>query len=133
ASSGATIAAAARTARLGHAHARATSIDGTRFGLAPAGPNGVTSLERLRSGVFHGVPGNRPGSAEEVSLLAGRFKPYRTQAGSVWIVRAESAGRVYRAERDRDAGRPAGPSADVSTRQRVLVAVPDLHSHRSLL
>jgi len=46
-------------------------------------PNGAATAAAARNG---------PGTTEKVSLLAGRFKPYRTQAGSVWIVRAESGG-----------------------------------------
>ena len=93
---GATIAAATRTARLDHARAQAASrpasIDSLRFGITPPEPSGDTSLERLRPGAFPGVGGSEAESAEEVSLLAGPFQPYRTRAGSVWIVHAESGG-----------------------------------------
>lgn len=57
-----------------------------------AAPSGATIAAPARNG---------PGSAEEVSLLAGRFKPHRTQAGSVWIVRADFGGNPKHARAQR--------------------------------
>ena len=105
--SGATISAAARSARLDAARARSASIDGKRFDITPADFSGVTSLERLRSGVFLGVLDNEAGAAEDVSLPAGRFNLYLTQVGGTWTAYAESGGKVYPAKRAIE--KPNGP------------------------
>ena len=73
---GTTIAAAARGARLDPARARSASIDGKKFDITPADLSGVTSLDRLKSGVFLGVLDNEAGVAEDVSLPTGRFHRY---------------------------------------------------------
>src|SRR5262245_8032932 len=70
---GATIAAAAKNARLDRGKARSASIDGKKFDITPADMSGVTSLENLRSGVFLGVLDNEAGTAEDVSLPTGQF------------------------------------------------------------
>ena len=105
--SGATIAAAARGAPLDHARGRSASIDGKRFDITPADLSGVTSLERLRSGVFLGVLDNEAGTAEDVSLPAGHFNLYLMQVGGSWTAYAESGGKVYPAKRALE--KPDGP------------------------
>jgi hypothetical protein len=114
--SGATIAAAARGARLDPGHARSASIDGKRFDITPADLSGVTSLERLRSGVFLGVLDNEAGTAEDVSLPAGRFNLYLTQVGGAWAAYAESGGKVYPAKRAIE--KPDGPPGQQPTFSR---------------
>ena len=114
--SGATIAAAARTARLDHAHARSASIDGKRFDITPADLSGVTSLERLRSGVFLGVLENEAGAAEDVSLPVGRFNLFLAQVGGSWVAYAEVGGRIYPAKRAIE--KPDGPPGQLPTFRR---------------
>ena len=113
---GATIAAAARGARLNQAHARSASIDGKRFDITPADLSGVTTLEHLRSGVFLGVLDNEAGVAEDVSLPTGRFNLYLTQAGGAWAAYAESGGKVYSAKRAIE--KPNGPPGQQPTFRR---------------
>jgi hypothetical protein len=114
--SGPTIAAAARGARLDHGRARSASIDGKRFDITPADLSGVTSLERLRSGVFLGVLDNQAGAAEDVSLPVGRFNLYLSQGGGTWAAYAESAGKVYPAKRTIE--KPNGPPGQQPTFSR---------------
>jgi hypothetical protein len=113
---GATIAAAARGARLDHARARSASIDGKRFDITPADMSGVTSLEHLRSGVFLGVLDNDAGAAEDVSLPKGRFNLYLTQMSGAWTAYAESGGKVYPAKRAIE--KPNGPPGQQPTFSR---------------
>jgi hypothetical protein len=102
-----------RTAR---PRARSASIDGKRFDITPADLSGVTSLERLRSGVFLGVLDNEAGAAEDVSLPAGRFNLYLTQVGGTWAAYAESGGKVYPAKRAIE--KPDGPPGQQPTFHR---------------
>ena len=113
---GATIAAAARGARLNQTHARSASIDGKRFDITPADLSGVTTLEQLRAGVFLGVLDNEAGAAEDVSLPAGRFNLYLTQVGGAWAAYAESGGKVYPAKRAIE--KPNGPPGQQPTFRR---------------
>ena len=105
---GTTIAAAARGARLDPARARSASIDGKKFDITPADLSGVTSLDRLKSGVFLGVLDNEAGVAEDVSLPTGRFNLYLAQVGGTWAAYAESGGKIYPAKRTSE--KPDGPS-----------------------
>jgi hypothetical protein len=114
--SGATIAAAARGARLDQARARSASIDGKRFDITPADMSGVTSLEHLRSGVFLGVLDNQAGTAEDVSLPPGRFNLYLSHKGGGWAAYAESGGSVYPAKRTIE--KPNGPPGHQPTFSR---------------
>jgi len=114
--SASTIAAVAKSARLDRAHARSASIDGKRFDITPADLSGVTSLEKLRSGVFLGVLDNEAGTAEDVSLPTGRFNLYLTQVGGTWAAYAESGGKVYPAKRAIE--KPDGPPGQQPTFRR---------------
>lgn len=113
---GATIAAAAKSARLDRGRARSASIDGKKFDITPADLSGVTSLENLRSGVFLGVLDNEAGAAEDVSLPTGRYNLYLTQVGGTWAAYAESAGKVYPAKRAIE--KPDGPPGQQPTFRR---------------
>ena len=114
--SAATIASVARSAPLDRAHARSASIDGKRFDITPADLSAVTSLDRLRSGVFLGVLDNEAGTAEDVSLPPGRFNLYLTQVGGAWTAYAESGGMVYPAKRSIE--EPDGPPGQQPTFSR---------------
>ena len=113
---GATIAAAAKSARLDRGRARSASIDGKKFDITPADLSGVTSLENLRSGVFLGVLDNEAGAAEDVSLPTGRYNLYLTQVGGTWAAYAESGGKVYPAKRAIE--KPDGPPGQQPTFRR---------------
>ena len=93
AASGATIAAAAGSARPDHAHARSASIAG-KFAITPPNLSGVTSLERLRS-VFLGVLDNEAGAAEGVSLFPGPVDLHLMQVGGAWVAYAEPGGKLF--------------------------------------
>jgi hypothetical protein len=103
----AAMAAATRDARLDQARAYTASIDARRVDITPADLSGVSSLERLRSGVFLGVRDNDAGAAENASLPAGRVNLFMTQVGGAWTPYAESGGRVYAATRAIES--PHGP------------------------
>src|SRR5215204_5780220 len=96
--SGATIAAAARSARLDRAHARSASIDGKRFDITPAEFTGLTA-ERFGSGVFLGVLDNEAGAAEDVGIPTGRFNLYLAQVNGTMTAYAEQNGRIFPAKR----------------------------------
>jgi hypothetical protein len=96
--SAATIAAAARSARLDRAHARSASIEGKRFDITPADFSGLTA-DAARGGVFLGVLDNEAGAAEDVSIPVGRFNLYLTQSNGTFAAYAEQGGRIYPAKR----------------------------------
>jgi hypothetical protein len=106
----ATIATAARGARLDRAHTRSASIDGKRFDITPADFSGIRSVEQIRAGIFLGVLDNEAGAAEDVSLPTGRFNLYLTQSNGALVAYAEQSGKVYPAKRTIQ--KPEGPPND---------------------
>ena len=77
--------------------------------------SGVTIVERVRSELREMLDTNT-GTAEDVSLPAGRFNLYLMQVGGSWAAYAESGGKVYPAKRAIE--KPDGPPGQQPTLRR---------------